>query len=192
MTESQSDPDFMAAIEKFVNGVHVDLRDAMRATLHKKSYEEACATIKYTPQTKEAVSADISEVQQISEHPEDATHEEQDTSQPTKRARRRLPPITGKTEVRQRAAPSQNAVSVSMMSRKERGLQLEETIRRKEASARIETSGSGSIVPNTQSSVWKKVLKRRYGTDITETCLYTPNMNTNQINATASVQFDDA
>ena len=98
--------------------------------------------------------------------------------------------ITGRSQARQRAAPSPNAASMSLLSKKERGRQLKEASRRKEASERVEALGSGSIASLNASNMWTKVLKRRYGQDIAGDSPYTPNMSITEINKTAAVQFD--
>ena len=187
--DRKSNTDFLEAFDEFVNNVHVDLRVGVRDALLKKTYDEICSKIKYTTGNREPDCVHGEDptqsegVQPESENPEDE-------APASKRPRRRMAPITGRSQARQRAAPSPNAASMALLSKKEREKQLQEAARRKEASARVDACGSGSIVASLNvSNAWTKVLKRRYGKDIAGDSPYTANMSTAEINKTAAAQL---
>ena len=187
--DRKSNVDFIAAFDEFVNSVHADLRARVRETLMKKTYEEICSKIKYTPRDLDPGSADG----ENTTPPKGVQPEvpDPDDEEPTsKRSRRRMAPITGRSQARQRAAPSAYAASMALLGKKERDRQLQEAARRKEASERVDARGSGSIASLNASNTWARVLKRRYGRDIVGDSPYTSNMSTAEINKTAAVQFD--
>ena len=191
--DRKSNTGFIAAFDEFVNNVHVDLRVGVREALLKKTYEEICCKIKYTPRDIESESVhgeNTTPPEGVQPEAPDPRDDEQYNEEPTsKRPRRRMAPITGRSQARQRAAPSRNAASVSLLSKKERERQLQEATRRKEASEGVDARGSGSIASLNASNMWTKVLKRRYGGDIAGDSPYTANMSTAEINKTAAVQL---
>lgn len=193
--DRKSNVDFVSAFDEFVNNVHADLRASVRTTLMKKTYEEICSKIKYTPRGLEPGSVGGEntappEGVQPEDTPDPDDEERHDQEPTSKRPRRRMAPITGRSQVRQRAAPSANAASMALLSKKERERQLQEAARRKEASERVDARGSGSIASLSASNMWTRVLKRRYGGDIANDSPYTSNMSIAEINKTAAVQFD--